>query len=116
MKKVQRDWREIADVLNERLDRCALDNIELSRASHANYHAVRRLRLTGVHNRSANARKLCSFFKIPLTENVKPQTDELAKLVSELETVWDGSAPHAKLLSKLIRSTKSFSVDDRPKD
>lgn len=113
MKKVQRLWPDMANDLNEHLRRCELNNIELSKASDVNYHAIRRLRKYGVHNQSGNAKKLCSYFRISLDINLKVQPDEFGKLVSELESAWDGSEPHAKLLTKLIRSTKSFRVEGR---
>jgi hypothetical protein len=113
MKKVQRLWPDVAKDLNEKLRQCQLNNGALSKASGVNYHAIRRLRKQGVHNQSANAKMLCTYFKIALDSNVKLQTDEFSKLVSELESAWDGSESHAKLLTKLIRSTKSFRVEGR---
>jgi hypothetical protein len=113
MKKVQRVWPDVAKDLSEHLQRCELNNIELSKASGVNYHAIRRLRKNGVHNQSGNAKKLCIFFNISLDRGEKLQPDEFSKLVSELEAAWDGTEPHAKLLTKLIRSTKSFRVEGR---
>lgn len=113
MKKVQRLWSEVANDLSEHLRRCDLNNVDLSIASRAHYHAIRRFRKDGVHNQSGNAKKLCSYFKISFFYDAKVQPDEFGKLVLELESAWDGSEPHAKLLTKLIRSTKSFRVEGR---
>lgn len=115
MKKVQQLWSGVANDLSEHLQRCELNNSELSKASHVSYYAIRRLRIYGVHNQSGNAIKLCTFFGISLDRNVKVQPDGFGKLVSELEAAWDGSEQHAKLLTKLIRSTKSFRVEGREK-
>lgn len=113
MNKVQRTWPEVARDLNQQLALNNLDYKTLASASGASYYAVRRLKLGGVHNQSINAKKLCTYFNIKIDIEVKVQTDHFSKLVSELEAVWDGSEPHAKLLSKLIRSTKSFRVEGR---
>ena len=39
--------------------------------------------------------------------------NDLAKLMAEIESVWDGTESHAQLLSRLIRSTKSFRIEER---
>lgn len=113
MKKVQRKWPEVARDLNEQLAQCKLSYNQIASASGVGYYAIRRLKLGGVHNQSSNAKKLCGFFNISTEFDVKVQPDVLAKLVSELTAVWDGTEPHAKLLAKLIRSTKSFKVEGR---
>jgi hypothetical protein len=113
MKKVQRNWPDVARELNERLTQSKLSHDKLASASGVGYYAIRRFRLSGVHNQSVNSRKLCSFFNIPIEIDIKVQPDQFTKLVSELASVWDGSEPHAKLLAKLIRSTKSFRVEGR---
>lgn len=113
MNKVQRSWADVAKDLEGHLDQRERSNSELSKASLVNYHAIRRMRIKGVHNQSSNAKRLCTFFGISLIHNVKVQTGEFDKLVYELGAAWDGSEPHAKLLTKLIRSTKSFRVEGR---
>ncbi|MBA3022632.1 MAG: hypothetical protein KKG03_03460 [Gammaproteobacteria bacterium] len=113
MKKVQRRWSDVAKELNEQLFQSKLSHEELASASGVSYYAIRRFRLSGVLNQSANSRKLCIFFNINTDIDVKVQPDQFAKLVSELASVWDGSESHAKLLAKLIRSTKSFRVEGR---
>lgn len=113
MKKVQRNWPDVARELNEQLTQSKLSYDQLASASGVGYYAIRRFKLNGVHNQSTNAKKLCCFFKIALEFEVKVQPDQFTKLVSELASVWDGSEPHAKLLAKLIRSTKSFRVEGR---
>lgn len=113
MQKVQRKWIDVAKELMERLQASNLSNVKLSKASHVNYYAIRRLRKSGVHNQSSNAEILCSYFKIQREFDLKVQSNEFDKLVSELAAAWDGSEPHAKLLTKLIRSTKSFRIEWR---
>lgn len=103
----------MAKDLEARLNQCKLNNSELSTASGVDYYAIRRMRINGIHNRSGNAKDLCTYFKIPTDCKAKVQPDEFGRLVSELESTWDGSEPHAKLLTKLIRSTKSFRVEGR---
>lgn len=113
MEKVQRLWPDVARELNEQLTQSKLSYNQLAKASGAGYYAIRRFRLSGVHKQSVNARKLCSFFNIAIEFDIKVQPGQFAKLVSELKAVWDGSEPHAKLLTKLIHSTKSFRVEGR---
>lgn len=103
----------MAKDLEAHLKQSELNNSALSTASLVGYHAIRRMRINGVHNQSGNAKRLCTFFRISLEYSVKVQIGEFDKLVSELEAAWDGSEPHAKLLTKLIRSTKSFRVEGR---
>lgn len=113
MEKVQRKWPDVARELNEQLAQSKLSHKQLSIASGADYHAVRRFTLNGAHNQSGNARKLCSYFNITIEISQKVQPDQFAKLVSELASAWDGSDSHANLIAKLIRSTKSFRVEGR---
>ena len=115
MEKVQISWADVSRRLNEKLRLSKLDNSALSGASNVDYYAIRRFRLNGVHNKSESAKLLCTYFQIPYESIAKVQPDELSKLVSELKAVWDGSEPHAKLLINLIRSTKSFKVEDSNK-
>jgi|SRR5665647_2183784 len=115
MRKVQLLWSEVSRQVNDRLRLCKLNNTELSKASFIDYYAIRRFRLNGVQNKSGNAIKLCTYFKIPHEATAKVQPDDLSKLVAEIKAVWDGSEPHAKLLTNLIRSTKSFKVVDNRK-
>lgn len=113
MQKVQRQWKDVAKDLEAHLTQCKLNYSELSTASCVDYYAIRRMRISGIHNQTNNAKDLCTYFKIPIVLKVKVQPDEFGRLVSELESTWDGSEPHAKLLTKLIRSTKSFRVEGR---
>ena len=115
MKKVQLLWSDISSKLNKQIRLCKLNNSKLSKESQADYYAIRRFRMHGVRNQSENAIKLCTYFNIPLEVNTEVQPDELEKLISELKAAWDGSEPHAKLLTNLIRSTKSFKVEDSKK-
>lgn len=115
MNKVQRSWADISKELNDQLSRYTLTNRALATASGADYYAIRRFRRNGAHNQTDNAEKLCSFFNIEINCNKNAQSNVLGKLVSELEAVWDGSDSHAHLLTKLIRSTRSFRVEERSK-
>jgi len=116
MNKVQPSWAGISRQLNEKLRQCKLNNTELSKASNVDYYAIRRFKLNGVHNKSESANKLCTYFQILHESTAKEQPDDLTKLLDEIKAVWDGSEPHAKLLTNLIRSTKSFKVEDSKKD
>jgi hypothetical protein len=115
MNKVQLSWADVSRQLNEKLRLCKLNNSALSEVSGVDYYAIRRFNLSGVRNKTGSAKKLCTYFKIPYESTAKVQPDELSKLVSEIKAVWDGSEPHAKLLTNLIRSTKSFKVEDNKK-
>ncbi len=113
MRKVQKQWPDIAGELSDQLRNCKLSNNELSIASGVNYFAIRRFRKDGVWNKTSGAIMLCTFFKISEFKYKKVQNTELDKLISELISVWDGSESHAQLLTKLIQSTKSFKVEGR---
>lgn len=115
MEKVQLSWADVSRQLNEKLHLCKQNHSALSKDSGVDYYAIRRFSLDGVHNKTESAKKLCTYFEILYESTEKVQPDELSKLVSELKTVWDGSEPHAKLLTNLIRSTKSFKVVDNKK-
>lgn len=115
MKKLQKTWPDVAKELHYHLCNCTLSHAALSAASGVNYYAIRRFRKTGIHNDTDNATKLCTYFNIEIKNNKKVQNTELDKLVSALTDAWDGSESHAQLLTKLIRSTKSFRVEGRCK-
>jgi len=113
MKKMQKTWGEIAIELDKHLEGCPLSNLLLSKASKVNYFAIRRYRKDGIKNQTRGALMLCKYFKINMKSSNKMQNSDLAKLIAEIETVWDGTESHAQLLSKLIRSTKSFRIQER---
>ena len=113
MKKVQKNWVEISTELSQSLHDCALSNPLLSKASRVNYFAIRRYRKDGAKSQTENALKLCKYFKINIYIYKKLQKNDLAKLMAEIESVWDGTESHAQLLSRLIRSTKSFRIEER---
>lgn len=113
--KVQRNWSDVRDELNAKLQASDHDYQLLARSSGVGYYAARRFVLSGAKNRTVTAEKLCLHFGIPLHITAKLQSNKLKELTSLVEEVWDGSGPHAELLGKLIKSTKSFKVQDRAK-
>lgn len=113
MKKVQKPWGEISTELSKHLQDCSLSNSELAKASKVNYFAIRRYRKNAIKSQTESAFKLCKYFRIDTFIFIKMQSIDLVKLISEIEAVWDGTESHAQLLSKLIRSTKSFRVVER---
>lgn len=113
MKKMQKTWDEISAELDNCLEGCPLSNSLLSKATKVNYHAIRRYRKDGVKSQTRGALVLCNFFKINMKISKKKQNPDLVKLIMEIESVWDGTESHAQLISKLIRSTKSFRIQER---
>ncbi|MCU7872088.1 MAG: hypothetical protein KZQ91_05025 [Candidatus Thiodiazotropha sp. (ex Lucinoma borealis)] len=84
-------------------------------AAHADvdYYAARRFLQVGVKNKTSNAVKLCESFAISLDKAPKVQTQLLEVLSDVLKDTWDGSEPHAILLTELIKSTKHFKIVGR---
>ncbi|WP_347990128.1 hypothetical protein [Methylomonas sp. AM2-LC] len=113
MNKVQKPWSVLAKEIVDNLRSCTLSNRELAIKSGVDYFAIRRFRKNGVHNKTKGAASLCTYFQIIIAVEEKVQISKLEQLVSELTSVWDGSESHAKLLTNLIRSTKSFKVEER---
>lgn len=110
---MQKYWSEISIELAKYLEDCPLSNSLLSKASKVNYHAIRRYRKDGIKSQTQGALMLCKYFKINMKISKKMQNPDLAKLITEIESVWDGTESHAQLISKLIRSTKSFRIEER---
>lgn len=110
MRKVQRPWRDIVADLNVALRECALSLRELAAMSGCDYHAVRRYKKHGAQNRNAAALTLCTFYKIPIHSSEKLQTESIDVIIGAVQEVWDGSDAHAELMTRLIRSTREFTV------
>lgn len=91
---------------------CRLPPGELAKRAGIGYYAARRFLQHGVKNRTAAALKLCDFFEIPvdITQKVQNPGERLSRILRE---TWDGSDDHAKLLAKLISSTKPFKITHR---
>lgn len=114
MKKLQRNWCEIAGDLNRCLQGCSLDYRQLSKGAGISYHASRRYLLSGhVKNDNKNARALCRYFGVALEKTANVQNEPMARITQVIQEVWDGSEPHAELIVELIRSTKAFKIGDR---
>lgn len=113
MNKLQRHWPSVAQELSDQLRSCDLSINDLAIASGVDYYAIRRFRKDGVRNKTNAAVKLCTYFNILMTETKEVQKNELDKLISELNSAWDGSESHAQLLTELIRITKYFKVKVR---
>lgn len=113
MHKSQAQWTVARVKLNEALAQYNDTSVALSRASGADFYAVRRLRKHGAGSRGKNALLLCAFFGIHVDENARALESEIDDLHKLLDEVWDGSNSHAALLAKLIESTRSFTVEER---
>jgi hypothetical protein len=109
----QRKWREVAIELRAKLNEWNHSLTVLSKASGVKYDAIYRMHKGGLERRSRPAFELCKFFGIN-TSNTKSEQSQLKEsLHADLDQVWDGSVAHAKLLVKLIRSTKGFGVQEK---
>lgn len=114
MQKLQRNWGEVANDLNRCLQGCSLTSKQLSEGAGVSYHAARRYLLSGhAKNDNATARALCLFFGVPTEKTANLQSGSIERITQVISEVWDGSAPHADLIVELIRTTKSFKIDDR---
>lgn len=115
MQNYQTKWDSVCVELNKRLRQYEGRPLSLAKDAEINYFAARRFLISGVQNRGRNAEKLCALFEISNYETAKPRAGALSDLTSVLRDVWDGSEAHAKLLAKLMESTKSFRVEGRTK-
>lgn len=111
--KVQRDWAIVRNELNAKLQQSGRNFRLLAESAGVSYHAARRFILNGATNRTATAERLCKYFHIPIAETANLQNPRLEELTALVGEVWDGSGPHAELLARLIKSTKSFRVQNR---
>lgn len=109
----QANWTALKARLNQALEHYDGTPTELSQVTGINFYAVRRFLRFGVGSRSANAIRLCAFFKLN-SEKIAHEA-AIASLHKLLDEVWDGSDPHAALLAKLIKSTRSFTIEERPR-
>jgi len=94
------------------LKACKTPDRELSRLTGANYFAIRRMRDKGVGSQTKNAKLLCKFFAISGKDEVGSRT-ELPDLHRIIDTTWDGTPSHAKLIASLIRSTAPFEISSK---
>ena len=111
MKKVQRNWNDILEELNEKITSCNLNPTMLSRCSGVDYYASRRFLKNGVRNKTASSMKLCTFFNIELDKNLEMQNCELLPIIEAAEEVLDGTPIQAEFICRLIRSTKQYSIN-----
>lgn len=110
----QKEWHQIAAELRAKMNECGLNPKSLSINAGINYDAAYRLIKGGLKRRSKAAFQLCDYFKIDMTNNTISTTDKMRLDISrEIDTVWDGSEAHARLLQKLIRSTKEFAIHNK---
>jgi hypothetical protein len=114
MQILQRNRDEIMADLNRCLGSCNLSFQQLAEGSRLSYHAARRY-LTSRYAKNYNdsAKALCLFFGVATEETAKLQTGPLEWMTQTIHEVWDGSEPHARLIVELIKSTKSFKVNQR---
>ena len=112
MAESQEQWAVVAGKLNEALEGCRLSASELAKRAGIDYHAARRFLRHGVTNRTTGALRLCDFFSIPSGKQKQLQT-RADRLHRALHESWDGSDAHAKLLAKLIGSTRAFKITER---
>ena len=114
MQKPQDDWPRLARALEQAIRSSAMDDSALSKASGADYFAVRRMRLNGVTNRSKNARKLCSFFNLDGSPSMQAvdtvPADSLQRLAHE---AWDGTAVHRQFLEEMLALAGRYKVRAR---
>jgi hypothetical protein len=113
MQNYQTKWDAACIELNKKLRQYDGRPFDLASDGEINYFAARRFLISGIKNRGRNAEKLCAFFKISIDETAKPRAGALSDLTGVLRDVWDGSEAHAKLLARLIESTKSFRIEGR---
>ncbi|MDR1345493.1 MAG: hypothetical protein LBK03_02165 [Bacteroidales bacterium] len=109
---MQRNWEEISAELAACLASSQEHLIDIANNSGANYHSVRRYKIFGIKSRTENALKLCSYFSIITTKNVKKDLG-FEDIMSVAKSTWDGTAAHAEFLVSLIESTKSFKLKKR---
>lgn len=108
---IQRHWVHIAAELRLQLDKCGLLPKALSEKAGINYDAAYRLLNGGLERRSKAALQLCNYFGINILINAKSTTEKLRfDIYNDIDRIWDGSEAHAKLLQKLIRSTRKFDI------
>lgn len=114
MHKPQRYRAGVLGELNQCLGSCTLSYQQLSEGARISYHAARRYLISQqVKHFNDSAKALCLFFGVETGKTEKLQTNPLEWMSKTIQDVWDGSEPHAKLIIELIKSTKSFKVDQR---
>lgn len=114
MQEAQGDWPRLARALEHAIKSSGMDNSALSKASGADYFAVRRMRLRGITNRSKNAMKLCSYFRLDGAQPAEPVdsagADSLQRLVHH---VWDGSSAHREFLEEMLVLAGRYKVQSK---
>ena len=114
MQKPQDDWPRLARALEQAIRSSAMDDSALSKASGADYFAVRRMRQNGVTNRSKNARKLCGFFNLDGSQAMQPVDTVLADSLQRLaHEVWDGTPVHRQFLEEVLALAGRYKVRAR---
>lgn len=114
MQKGQGDWSRTARAIEEAIKSSGLDDIALSRASGADYFAVRRMRQQGIKSRSKNARKLCAFFNLDGAQTAsRPEVAESESLQRLIQATWDGTAAHRRLLEEMLEVAGRYRVRRR---
>lgn len=114
MQILQRSRDEILGDLNRCLVSCNLNFQQLAEGAKLSYHAARRyLTSRQAKNYNDSAKALCLFFGVQTEKTAKLQTEPWEWMAQTIHEVWDGSEPHAELIVELIKSTKSFKVNQR---
>lgn len=113
MHKSEVEWGVVRAKLNDVLAHYEGSPTTLSRAAGVDFYAIRRFLNKGVKSRGSNAFQLCAYFGIEATRNAQSELTELHDLHKLLDEVWDGTHPHAKLLAKLIESTRDYIAEER---
>lgn len=107
MQKVQIPWSQVSTRLTEALRDSDLSMPALAARTGVDYHAIRRMILNGVKNRSENALTLCRFFNIPLETAKRVSADTITAAVL---ANWDGTPEHGQLLMDLTRCAGEYAV------
>jgi hypothetical protein len=111
MPKVQNGW-SLAPQLMAALKGSRLTHKQLAIQAGVQYYAVRRMRLDGVRNRSANALALCKFFGI--SEPAVEPALSAADLTAAVRQAWDGTEDQGRLILDLVRCVGQFKVAPKP--
>lgn len=112
MQKRQGDWPTLARALEQAILSSGMDDSALSKASGADYFAIRRMRLNGVTNRSKNARILCSFFDLSGADAIG-QVEAAASLQQLAHGAWDGTPAHRQFLEEVLALASRYKVRPR---
>ena len=113
MQILQRNRDEIMADLNRCLGSCNLSFQQLAEGSRLSYHAARRYLTSRYAKITTIVLKPCACFWGGNRGNRKAANWSVGWMTQTIHEVWDGSEPHAGLIVELIKSTKSFKVNQR---